>query len=453
MLLPSEQSIVDFLREGRQNSPFYKELYKELPDGISNIEELPLTDSDSYWAACRSKPHGVLMGRLDDGLVMRTGGSTAEPKLVYATRDELRRAAQVLGAGMSQYCGLVPGDRIANMMRHGAMYGGFAYANAVLLEMPMPHVHLPITGNELPPDATQQLIQNEATVILSNVFTVVRLADYLRTNNQTLPLIRLILYTGEAFFKELRPLFKAAFPNAKVHPSMYACVDSGLVGIPANPPLYEDDDISPTYRSIAPFDIMELIAEDGSSIKEPGKRGHVYITHVVKKKLPMIRYPVGDLAEWVDYEHGLFKLYGRDHVDLKVGTAHIDLPLLRHLMEKALGSGVIDSFQTIVRRDDRAGASILTFRIAAPKPPEDPGRIGAFLEAALKQVVPSWTRNRENGHIGPIELEFCQMKDLVTHEKTGKLKNFIDERFAPTVADGSNGAAASAGATSGNGTA
>jgi phenylacetate-CoA ligase len=93
MLLLSEQSIVDFLREVRQNLLFYKELYKELPDGISNIEELPLTDSDSYWAPCRSKPHGVLMGRHDDGLVMRIGGSTAELKLVYATRDELRCAA------------------------------------------------------------------------------------------------------------------------------------------------------------------------------------------------------------------------------------------------------------------------------------------------------------------------------------------------------------------------
>lgn len=444
MLLPSEQSIIDFIREVRQQSPFYRDLYEGLPDGISNIEDLPLTNNDNYWAACRRKPHGVIMGPFEDGLVMRTGGSTAAPKLVYATRNEMLRAAQLLGSGMSQFCGLVPGDRIANMMRHGAMYGGFAYANAVLHEMPLPHIHLPITGNETPPDAMQQLVQNEATVIMSNVFTVVRLADYLRTTNQTLPLIRLILYTGEAFYKDLRPLFRAAFPNAKVHPSMYACVDSGLIGIPANPPLYEDDDISPTYRSIAPFGIIELIAEDGTSIKEPGRRGNVYVTHLVKKKLPMIRYPVGDLAEWIDYEHGLFKLYGRDHVDLKVGTAHLDLPLLRHLMEKALGSGVIDSFQTIVRRDADAKANTLTFRIATPEPPKEPARIAAFLEATLAQVIPSWTRNRENGHIGPVELEFCQMKDLVTHEKTGKLKNFIDERFAPSAANGSNGAAKSA---------
>lgn len=452
MLLPSQDSIVDFVREVRQHSGYYKDLYKDLPDGISSVEQLPLTDNDEYWKACRQKPHGVMMGKLDDGLVMRTGGSTAAPKLVYATRNEMLRAAQLLGSGMSQFCGLVPGDRIANMMRHGAMYGGFAYANTVLQEMPLPHVHLPITGNELPPDATQQLIQNEATVIMSNVFTVVRLADYLRTNDITLPLIRLILYTGEAFYKDLRPLFKAAFPNAKVHPSMYACVDSGLLGIPANAPLYEDDDISPTYRTIAPFGIVELIAEDGSSIKEPGKRGHVYVTHLVKKKLPMIRYPVGDLAEWVDYDHGLFRLYGRDHVDLKIGTAHLDLPLLRHLMEKALGPGVIDSFQTIVRRE--GSSNILKFRIAVPQSPEHPERIQQFLEQALKQVIPSWTKNRDQGHIGEIQLEFCKMKDLITHEKTGKLKNFIEERFGPSPAtdDGQTGAVPTAAAATTNGT-
>ena len=443
--MPSQDSIAELVREVRQHSGYYKELYKGLPDGISNVEQLPLTDNDEYWKACRQKPHGVMMGTLEDGLVMRTGGSTAAPKLVCATRNEMLRAAQLLGSGMSQFSGLIPGDRIANMMRHGAMYGGFAYGNTVLQEMPLPHVHLPITGNELPPDATQQMIQNDATVIMSNVFTVVRLADYLRTNNMTLPLIRLILYTGEAFNKDLRPLFKAAFPNAKVHPSMYACVDSGLIGIPANAPLYEDDDISPTYRTIAPFGIVELIAEDGTSIKEPGKRGHVYVTHIVKKKLPMIRYPVGDLAEWVDYEQGLFKLYGRDHVDLKIGTAHLDLPLLRHLMEKAIGPGVIDSFQTIVRRE--GSSNILKFRIAVPQTPEQPERILKFLEGALKQIIPSWVRNREQGHIGDIQLEFCNMKDLVTHEKSGKLKNFIEERFGPSATDGNVGAVATAAAT------
>jgi hypothetical protein len=41
------------------------------------------------------------------------------------------------------------------MMRYGAMYGGFAYANAELLEMLMPYLYLLIIGNELPLDATQ----------------------------------------------------------------------------------------------------------------------------------------------------------------------------------------------------------------------------------------------------------------------------------------------------------
>lgn len=440
MLLPSRTSIQQLIQEVRLNSPFYRKLYEGLPDDVDDVEKLPLTDTDEYWKACRQTPHGVLMGPLNDGIVLRTGGSTAAPKLVYSSHEELRRAAQILGTGMSHFCGLVPGDRVANMMRHGSMYGGFAYANAVLLEMPLPIVHLPITGNELPPDAYQQLTVNSATVIMSNVFTAVRLADWLRTNDLNLPKIRLILYTGEAFYKDLRPLFRSAFPNATVHPSMYACVDSGLIGIPANPPLHEDDDINPIYRSVAPFSILEFIAEDGSSIKEPGKRGHVYVTHLVKKKLPMIRYPVGDLAEWVDYDHGTFRLFGRDNVNLKVGSAHLDLPTLRYLMEKALGSNVIDSFQTIVRR--QGSSQTLIFRIAG-REPENPEAVKMFLDGGLNQAIPSWAQNRQLGHIGPIQLEFVQMKDLAVHDKTGKLKNFIEERFEPAE-NGSTGAVKSA---------
>jgi hypothetical protein len=52
---------------------------------------------------------------------------------------------------------------------------------------------------------------------MSNVFTAVRLADYLRTTNQSLSLIRLVLYTGEPFYKDLRPLSKAAFGRLSLH--------------------------------------------------------------------------------------------------------------------------------------------------------------------------------------------------------------------------------------------
>lgn len=439
MLLPSSKTVADLIEEVRTRSGFYKKLYENVPKGCSDITQLPLTDSDAYWKAVRADPRSVMCGELEDGLIIRTGGSTAAPKLSSFSRDELRKAAQLLGSGMSQNCGLVPGDRIANMMRHGGMYGGFAYANAVLLEMPLPHVHLPITGNELPQDAYAQLESNEATVIMSNVFTVVRLADWLRTNGKTLPKIRLVLYTGEAFYKDLRPLFKAAFPNARAHPSMYACVDSGLIGIPNNPPMNEDDDISPVYKFIAPFAIMEILDQDGNNIRESGKRGNVYVTHMIKRKMPMLRYPVGDLAEWVDYDLGTFRLFGRDNVDLKVGTAHLDLPLLRAVMEKAMGSHIIDSFQTIVQR--RGQSNIVKFRVAGEQP-EHPEKIKAFLEGAFAQVIPSWTKNRDAGYIGPLEMEFVKMTDLVVHDRTGKLKDFIEERFddLPSTATATNGA-------------
>jgi hypothetical protein len=52
-----------------------------------------------------------------------------------------------------------------------------------------------------------------------------------------------------------------------------------------------------------------------------------------------------------------------------------------------------------------------------------------MLEGSLAMVILSWTRNRELGHIGPIQLEFVEMKDLVVYEKTLKLKPLIEERF------------------------
>ena len=47
--------------------------------------------------------------------------------------------------------------------------------------------------------------------------------------------------------------------------------------------------------------IMELVTDIGDVITAEGVKGNVVITNLSRRLMPVIRYPMGDAAEWVDY--------------------------------------------------------------------------------------------------------------------------------------------------------
>lgn len=83
----SPEYIADFLQYVRDRSAYYGGLWSEVPVGVSSVDQLPLTDLDTYWKA--AKENKLPTKGLFDGSVFRTGGTTSEPKVVYIARDEM----------------------------------------------------------------------------------------------------------------------------------------------------------------------------------------------------------------------------------------------------------------------------------------------------------------------------------------------------------------------------
>lgn len=75
-----------------------------------------------------------------------------------------------------------------------------------------------LDGDEPVPSIADLLKRFECTVIMSNIFTVCRIVDHLKTTGQTIPSVRLILYAGETFYKDLRTSWRQVFPNVIVGP-------------------------------------------------------------------------------------------------------------------------------------------------------------------------------------------------------------------------------------------
>ncbi|MFD0351350.1 hypothetical protein ACFQ0M_45545 [Kitasatospora aburaviensis] len=69
--------LVDF---ARRNSPFYAELYRDLPARVEHLHQLPVIEQTAFWAANSWPDNRLLTGPLTDAGVYKTGGTTGVPK-------------------------------------------------------------------------------------------------------------------------------------------------------------------------------------------------------------------------------------------------------------------------------------------------------------------------------------------------------------------------------------
>ncbi|KAI1176153.1 hypothetical protein F4777DRAFT_547326 [Nemania sp. FL0916] len=418
---PVPSALLAFIRT---YSPYYRSFLSHLPENAP-FSDIPVTDVAAFWGSAKADRASIQTGPFRDGVVMRSAASTGAPKLVFMTREELRRIGVIKATRASACSGMLPGDIIANLSPMGGMYGSFVWNHTGITEMPIDNVQLPIGGLQ-PADMVIDIIEEfDATVILSTLYSVTKVANYLLEHGRTLPSVRLILYSGEQFFKDVRLLWNKAYPNALIAPYLYGTVECGPIGMPVHGPRPNgDDDINPSYKVLEPAVHMEIVDEDGKPIVTAGVKGSVVVTHLIKRLQPLLRYPAGDIAAWDDYEQKTFRLYGRESVCLKISNVALDLPFLKSLVADHITPDAV--FQSVVRRTE--GQNLLVLRVVCPKP-ENAAEIRDAIEDHLMNVSFSWPLNREAGTIGPVEVEYVEFKDLILSATSGKVKNFVEERF------------------------
>lgn len=419
----SKSTVEELVKFARKNSPYYRQCYANLPEHVSELNEVPVLDHASFWAANSGLPpeNQVVTGPLTDGAVFRTGGTTAVPKASYVTREEVREGAQWWAASLIR-AGLRPGDRVANMLYGGDLYKGFLDLGLALTDGPTPNFHLSIGVAPFESQAWT-LRTYAATVLVAMPTTLCRLADNLIKLDKPVPSVRLLLYVGELLHKDQRVLLSRAFPSAQVGPVQYLSVDGGFIGSPDVPPGGIDQDPT-SYTVNTSGMIMELVADTGDLITSEGVKGNVVITNLTRRLMPIIRYPMGDVAEWVDYDSRKFRLCGRGAVGVRVGPASYDMASLKEIVASSLRDEKINGFQVLLRR--ARGMDEMVFRIACQ--PEDPGQSSQRVKGEMDRVHEEWAKEVAEEFINPLVIEWVSVQDLHCNVRTGKLKEIIDLR-------------------------
>lgn len=401
----------------RHNSPYYSQLYRDVPTSGWQITDLPVIDPVQFWANNNDLDEWpVLTGSIADAHVFKTGGTTGDGKLSVYTREEWRVFVRTFGRAMSRQ--LKPGDRVANLFFAGDLYASFLFIHGSLAHMDIPICEYPLTGEMDPKTLTGHIINNRINVLAGAPAQLLQYAAGLAAQNIRLPGVTTLLYGGESLFADQLDLLHQTLPNAHITSIGCASVDAGLIG--ACPP----DCQLGEHRCFDPETIVEIVDEVSHEvIHETGRSGMLVLTNLTRTLMPLVRYPVGDLAAWMEPEGNIerkFLLLGRHSMGhrQRVGAISLFPDELSGLIQQLVGKC---HWQLLI--DHHESQDHICFRIAHEGSPEQIQQLVSSLEAN----VPGVAKQRINGQL-TIAVEWCDHAMLTLQPRTGKLQRVIDRR-------------------------
>ncbi|GFF59075.1 hypothetical protein IFM51744_09787 [Aspergillus udagawae] len=337
------------------------------------------------------------------------------------SKDELRTTSYQLGLGILA-AGIQPYDRIANLFYAGDLYGSFLLHILSIMDIGVPLVQLPIGGSCEPEKSIQHMRQLNATVVFATATTIYRLAKHLVEENNILPAIQRLLFSGEPFYEDQRELVARAFPNATIRSLVYGSIDAGVLGYST------PDEDSRVHVVNSPSVVLEIVP-DGSTTPTTrhGVPGSVLVTNLARKLQPVVRYPCGDKAEWVDYNNRTFRLLGRDQQAVRLGPVSIDFTDLHEIVASALPPRTFQALQALITRENSIDQ--LTIRLVCENLAQDStDTVRESIAKGLGMRRPMFQDHVKRRLVNPLKVSIVSLEDFDINPRTGKLVQVVDKR-------------------------
>lgn len=412
MKIWTKEELVNFVAD---HSPYFKKLYEGFD--LNNWDALPIIDQDSFWKANTQNDSTVLTAK-SEGILFRSGGTTGNPKFSIFTMDEWSAFTSEFARAMDE-AGFESGDRVANLFYAGDLYASFLFINKSLENMKTKVVSLPVAGHIGAEAIVSALKQYHADVICGVPTTLMNLRA---VSNEPLKEIKKIFYGGESLFDDQLSALKGLFPNATFASIGYASVDGGHLG------MSHKGDARGVHRVFEPTSFMEIIDEHtGEVIRDSKRSGRLIYTNLIRSLMPIIRYPVGDSARWVDGHVGSrFILEGRADEGARVGPVTFNRDDFSDICDHLGIHSDVLGFQFEIDRPNALDR--LTIKIAV--------RENSTLEAqgilqAIYSERPMIYKSFKEGLIAAPVILLERLENLAVNTRTGKLKLVIDKRFNP----------------------
>ena len=402
----------------REHSPYYKNSLADVPEAINSLCELPLLDPADFWKDSADLAHWpVLTAPIEHALVFKTGGSTGGGRLSVYTRTEWQRTVEDFGRSLSGQ--FSPGDRVANLFFAGDLYASFLFIHDSLAHVETAITEFPFTGEVDPLKLADAIAQHRINVLAGVPAQLLTFASWLKQRNLALPLVDTVLYGGESLFASQRQLLEQVLPNARIASIGYASVDGGFIGASHR------DCMEGEHRTPDGHVLLEIVDQHtGATIEACEQTGLLVLTNLHRRLMPLIRYPVGDLACWREpagTAQRKFALKGRSASSqrVRVGILSLITDEIGETVRCITGS---DDWQLLIEQAD--GSDVLTFKCVINE--RSICRLGQ-LEARLIELYPGILPLQAAGLLA-LRIQSCQFEDLARHPRAGKRLRVIDLR-------------------------
>ncbi|MCO4794196.1 MAG: phenylacetate--CoA ligase family protein [Bacteriovoracaceae bacterium] len=411
-------TISEIIEHAVEHSPYYRDLYEGVD--LSSLENLPIIDQDKFWKANTFENNKLLTGSIHDGIIFKSGGTTGNPKFSVFTKSEWETFTHEFGDGMASN-GLKEGDRVGNLFYSGDLYASFLFITKSLDFCPVPCTHFPMTGAMEMGEIIKTVEEYGVNVLAGVPTSFINLAQFLFENNKTLKLDTL-LFGGECLYEDQIEILKKAFPGALINSVGYASVDGGHLGY------FSSNCKNGEHEVFLDSCLMELIDEDsGEIILEKGREGKLVYTNLTRKLMPIIRYPVGDRAEWVeigdDNRGKRFALKGRSEEGARIGPVTVNSDDLRNIFHDNEMATAVNNFQLVIER--KTGKDRLLVNIVQVP---GSGLSSEKLRDLFYRERAMYLDAVEQNLIDHIQFNLIDSDSLIRNKRTGKLRLVVDLR-------------------------
>lgn len=396
-----------------EHSDFYRDLWSGVDLSTCALSDLPIVGHDAFWNAMTVDGAAAVIGDpLSNGLVLGTGGTSGAPKVSYWELDEWRSMTDSFAQACRWTGRFEPGTKVANLFKAGGLYGSmFLMHDALRSAVGLNCVEFPV-GADGTLDETVQLLASLDVDVLAGAPTVV-MSILSRARSLGLDLnFSTALVGGESTWPGQRRFLEEVCGATVIFP-FYASTDAATLGF-ADASAKIDH-----YRTFDGEVILEIVDDAGHVIDVPGKVGTLLATSLCKFKMPVVRYPVGDLAEWVDgpgIPHREFRLAGRSFSRTGGAAESFDINSVRRIIYGIRDTNVVTGMQVILTDD---GPRI---RIAT-EVSSDPERERIAEDVLQILASPAFGLGK-----GAPSLEFVKTYEITANARSLKSLGVIDER-------------------------
>lgn len=249
------------------------------------------------------------------------------------------------------------------------------------------------------------LVQEQPEYLQSFPSNLAALAEYCIDHNITLTGLREVLTIGEGVTDQHRKLFQAAWGAKTV--DVYTCEEAGYLALQC--------DKFDHYHVQAENVILEIVDEQGLACV-PGQTGQVLITTLHNYATPLIRYEIGDMAEFGEpcaCGRGLpviRKIHGRKRNRLKLPSGRSEFPYLGEHGELEKLTGLkVHQFQCIQNSLEEIELKLVVDR---PFNDDEYGKVARRMQENLGhafRIVCSFHADLPKGPTGKFEEFICKV--------------------------------------------